>query len=242
MCFSPSASCFGCCSLTTATARLAMFLPRSPMRSSSFEMRSAAMICRRSYARGCRRAIITTACSSISFSNVSIASSSLMVAAASSGSRRSSASKDWPSTCSVRPPILAILLLRRESSSSYDLTMCSCCCSIRSVSSRASLAEAAGDVVLRALLLGVGKNLGRFVELDKLTEIHEGGEVGSTRCLLHVMGNDGNGVVAFQDVDQFLDLGGRDRVERRARLVEENDLRPDGDGSSDAKSLLLAPR
>src|SRR5262249_58423125 len=121
-----------------------------------------------------------------------------MVAAASSGSRRSSASKDWPSTCSARPPILAILLLRRESSSSYDLTICSCCFSIRSVSSRASLAEAAGNIVLRALLLGIGENLGRFVELDKFTELHEGGEVRGPRCLLHVVGNDGDGVVAFQ--------------------------------------------
>src|ERR1041384_530966 len=149
-----------------------------------------------------------------------------MVAAASSGSRRSSASKDWPSTCSVRPPILAILLLRSESSSSYDLTICSCCLSIRR-SPRAGLAEAARNVVLRALLRRIGEYLCRFVELDKLAQIHERCEVRGTRRLLHVVGDDGDGVVAFQDVDQLLDLGGRNWVERGARFIEEDDFGPD---------------
>ena len=48
ICLRPSMSCFGCCSPTTATARFAIFLPRSPLRSRSVEIRSAAMIWRRS--------------------------------------------------------------------------------------------------------------------------------------------------------------------------------------------------
>src|SRR5690349_23017551 len=41
------------------------------------------------------------------------------------------------------------------------------------------------DVVLRALLFGIGENPRGLVELDKLAEIHKGGEVGRARRLLH---------------------------------------------------------
>jgi hypothetical protein len=58
--------------------------------------------------------------------------------------------------------------------------------------------------------------------------------------LLHVVCNNGDGVVLLQDVDQLLDLGGGDRVECRAGLVEQDDLRLDGDGAGDAQPLLLA--
>ena len=44
----------------------------------------------------------------------------------------------------------------------------------------------------------------------------------------------------LQFVDQFLDLGGRDRIERRAGLVEQDDFRLDRDGARDAQALLLA--
>src|SRR5262249_57751571 len=115
-----------------------------------------------------------------------------MVLAASSGSRRSSASIDCPSTCSARPPILATLLLRRESSSSYDLTICSCCFSMRSSPGARALAEAACDVILRTLLLRIGEDACGLVELDELAEIHEGGEIRGTGRLLHVVGNDGD--------------------------------------------------
>ena len=58
--------------------------------------------------------------------------------------------------------------------------------------------------------------------------------------LLHVVGDDGDGVVAPQFVDQFLDLGGRDRIERRAGLVEQDHFRLDRHGAGDAQALLLA--
>ena len=57
---------------------------------------------------------------------------------------------------------------------------------------------------------------------------------------LHVVGHDGDGVVVLEFVDQLLDLGGGDRVERRARLVEQDDLRPHRDGAGDTQALLLA--
>jgi hypothetical protein len=40
-------------------------------------------------------------------------------------------------------------------------------------------------------------------------------------------------------VDQFLDLAGRDRVQRRAGLVEQQHLGLDGDAARDAQALLL---
>ena len=41
---------------------------------------------------------------------------------------------------------------------------------------------------------------------------------------------------------QVLDAGGRDRVERRARLVHQDHLGLDGDRAGDAQALLLAAR
>ena len=41
-------------------------------------------------------------------------------------------------------------------------------------------------------------------------------------------------------MDQILDLRGRDRIERGARLVHEDDLGLDGDRAGDAQALLLA--
>ena len=43
-----------------------------------------------------------------------------------------------------------------------------------------------------------------------------------------------------QLVDQLLDPGGGDRVERRARLVHQDDFRVDRDRAGDAQPLLLA--
>ena len=46
----------------------------------------------------------------------------------------------------------------------------------------------------------------------------------------------------LQLIDQVLDARGGDRVERRARLVHEDDFRLDGDRARDAQALLLAAR
>ncbi len=57
------------------------------------------------------------------------------------------------------------------------------------------LAEPAGNVVLGASIARRGEYLVGVVELDQLAEIHEGGLVGDARGLLHVVGDDGDGVV-----------------------------------------------
>src|SRR3546814_8696171 len=49
-------------------------------------------------------------------------------------------------------------------------------------------------------------------------------------------------LAALQSVDQLLDPRGRDRIERRARLVHQDDLRIDRDRAGDAQPLLLPAR
>ena len=56
------------------------------------------------------------------------------------------------------------------------------------------------------------------------------------------MGHDDDGVVALELGDQFLDLPGRDRVQRRARLIEQQHLGLDGDAARNAQPLLLPAR
>src|SRR5438309_290642 len=66
------------------------------------------------------------------------------------------------------------------------------------------LAEAAGDVVLSPLVAGPVEELGGGGELDELAvsllgvHEHEGGEVGHSRSLLHVVGDDHDGVLLGQ--------------------------------------------
>ena len=62
------------------------------------------------------------------------------------------------------------------------------------------------------------------------------------RGLLHVMGDDRDGVIAGQFVDELLDLGGRDRIESGGRLVEQDHFRAERHGAGDAQALLLAAR
>jgi hypothetical protein len=88
---------------------------------------------------------------------------------------------------------------------------------------------------IREDLVSVGPNSIR------LAEIHEGGVCRDARRLLHVVGDDGDRViVAFSSSISSSIFGGRDRVERRAGLVEQDDLGLDRDGAGDAQALLLA--
>jgi hypothetical protein len=57
---------------------------------------------------------------------------------------------------------------------------------------------------------------------------------------LQVVRDDNDGQLRFQLEQQLLDFLRRDRVERGAGLVEQQDLRFVGERSSDAESLLLA--
>ena len=80
---------------------------------------------------------------------------------------------------------------------------------------------------------------GRLAELDQVALVKEGGEIRDARRLLHVVGDDDDGVAAAQLGDQVLDARRGPRIERRGRLVHEQDLRIDGQGAGDAQPLLL---
>ena len=75
--------------------------------------------------------------------------------------------------------------------------------------------------------------------LDDLAEMEEGRALRDAGCLLHRMGDDDDGVTALELVDQLLDPGGRDRIERLARLVHQDHLGVDRNGPGDAQPLLL---
>src|SRR6185437_600179 len=233
MCSSPRISFKGWKSLSRAATRLPMFLARSPIRSRSVATRIAPTISRRSTAIGWRRAMVSTARSSIKRCKPSISRSAATTRLPSATSRRTSASTDSTIMRSARPPISATRRVNSCRSLSNALAVCS-------EAMIPSSSEPAGDVILRASIARRREDLVGVVEFDQLTEIHEGGLVGNARGLLHVVGDDRNGVVVRQFLDQFLDLGGRDRIERRAGLVEQDYFGPHRDGAGDAEPLLLA--
>src|SRR5215469_8800773 len=88
----------------------------------------------------------------------------------------------------------------------------------------------------------VGKYAIRIADLDELTEMEVRGALRDARRLLHGVGHDHDGVGLAQLIDQILDARGRDRIERRARLVHEYHLGLYGNGSRDAQPLLLPAR
>src|SRR6202011_3190357 len=137
-----------------------------------------------------------------------------------------------PTCFSANPPISATLRASSCRSMSKALMVCSGIVFCRPFASLAGdrSAESARDVVLGAPLTRRSKHLAGQVKLDELAEIHEGSEVGNPGGLLHVVGDDHDRVVVLEFVDQLLNFGGGDRIERRARLVQQNNLRTDGDG------------
>src|SRR3546814_7603394 len=105
---------------------------------------------------------------------------------------------------------------------------------------RARSPKSAGDVVLGTLLAWAGEDVISGAEFDEFAEIHERREVGRARSLLHVVGDDRDRVIGLELIDQLFDLGGRDRIERRSRFVEQQPVRAHGDRTGDAPALRLA--
>ena len=80
----------------------------------------------------------------------------------------------------------------------------------------------------------------RWPSRGGLVEHQAGGHVADAAGLLHVVGDDDDRVVVLQVVHQVFDPRRRDRVERRAGLVHQDDLGLDGQRPGDAEPLLLA--
>src|SRR3569833_112362 len=195
---------------------------------------------RRSTAIGWRSASSCTVCSCTAWSSASTRASATITSSATLVSMSRTAVSALANWLSVRPPISLIVALRRSSSSSKRFSVCSLAMVFSSLG--AASAEAARVVGLGALVLGGGVQGRGRPELDQLAEVHVGGVVGLVRRLLHVVRDDHDRIVLLQLVDQLLDLGGRDRIERRARLVEQDHLGLHRHGAGDAQALLLATR
>src|ERR1043165_4441234 len=104
------------------------------------------------------------------------------------------------------------------------------------------LSETSRDVVFRHLLFRIHEDRIRLRVLDDLAEHEERRAVGDARGLLHVVRDDDDRVGLLQIPDQLLDLRRGDRIERRGRLVHQQDLRIDRQRAGDAQPLLLAAR
>src|ERR1700676_5307139 len=117
-------------------------------------------------------------------------------------------------------------LSRKEASASSNVPRI-CLGAIMSLSC-SRLAEASGNIILRSFLAWVREDFRSRSKFNQSAEIKEGGMIGDAPGLLHVMRDNDDGVLAFELVNQFLHLRGRDRVEGRARFVHKNHIRLHG--------------
>ena len=65
-----------------------------------------------------------------------------------------------------------------------------------------ALAEAAGDVILRQLVAGIGEDALGGADLDQVAEMEIGRALGYARGLLHGVGHDADGVLGAQLEDE----------------------------------------
>src|SRR5262249_16786635 len=86
----------------------------------------------------------------------------------------------------------------------------------------------------------VSENCCCWAKFDQSTEVHESGVVRYPASLLHIVRYRHDRIFSFQFVDQFLDLGGGDGIERRTRLIHQNHIGLHGQRSRYTKPLLLA--
>ena len=83
-------------------------------------------------------------------------------------------------------------------------------------------------------------DLTSLTELDKLPGIQEGGQVRGAGRLLHIMRHQHDCVTGLEVQQELFDTRGRNRIERRARFVHQQDLGLDRQRARHAQALLLA--
>ena len=76
--------------------------------------------------------------------------------------------------------------------------------------------------------------------LDQRAQQEEGGLVGNTGGLLHVVGHDDHRVILFQLVHQILDAQGAARIQSTGGLIHQQHVRLHRQRAGDAQALLLA--
>src|SRR5713101_3206255 len=216
-------------SLRRSAAR-AMPTAWSPIRSSSSTMCWKLTIRRRSRATGCCVAMIMKARSRSCRCSSLTSWSRAMTIFARALSRSTSARIESAMACSTMLPMRTTPDFSSASSWSKR---------VRVVATTVVLPEAAGNVILGPAVFRAIEDVVGRAELDHLAgpllvHQHEGGEVGGTARLLHVVRHDHDRIPLFQFLHEFLDAQRGDRVERRGRLVHEDDFRLDGERACQA--------
>src|SRR5207253_1552971 len=101
------------------------------------------------------------------------------------------------------------------------------------------LAKASTDVVLRAPVGRACKDVRGKPVLDHFTVEEERGPVGNTRSLLHVVGDDDDGISLFERGHQLFDPKGCVRIESGRGLVHKKHFWLYGEGAGDAEPEVL---
>ena len=89
------------------------------------------------------------------------------------------------------------------------------------------------------MILGVGEDVGGGALLDQIPQMEERRLLADAGRLLHRVRHNHDREILTQLVDQLLDHRRSDRVERRARLVHQQNFRPGRNGACNAQALLL---
>src|SRR4051812_25015076 len=82
-----------------------------------------------------------------------------------------------------------------------------------------ALAESPRNIILGSAFTWIRKHFASGGEFHQSAKIKESGHVGTTPGLLHIMSNDDDGVFRFQLIDELLDLGSRNWIQRGAWFV-----------------------
>src|SRR2546423_952058 len=102
------------------------------------------------------------------------------------------------------------------------------------------LSKSTADKRFRPRVARIGEHVSRRAFFDQIAEQEEYRSIGDAGGLLDVVRDHDKRVVALQANQQRLDARGREWVERRAGLVEQQNFWLHRQGSGDAQPLLLS--
>src|SRR5580704_4524849 len=104
------------------------------------------------------------------------------------------------------------------------------------------LAEPPRDIILGLLASRRFKDDLGFIEFNQSPQQEETRGFGHARRLLHVVRHDHLRALISETKEQIFHFGSGNRIERRTRLIQQQDFGIDRQGSRDAQPLLLPTR